>query len=74
MVELHVAGGTVRDVDGLEWIDDDHGPEPLGEVWQIFAAVAARAKNLKAVVYECERNPAEEVLGNFARIRRVLEP
>ena len=72
VVELHVAGGTVRDTDGLAWIDDDHRPEPLEETWAIFEHIAARAKNLKAVVYECERNSVEEVLDNFARIRRAV--
>ena len=53
-------------------VGDDHRPEPLDDTWQIFEAVAARATNLKAVVYECERNSVEEVLGNFARIRSLL--
>jgi uncharacterized protein len=72
VIEVHVAGGTVRDTEGLAWIDDDHRPEPLDDTWQIFEHVAARAKNLKAVVYECERNAVEEVIDNFARIRRAL--
>jgi uncharacterized protein (UPF0276 family) len=72
VVELHVAGGALRDTDGLAWIDDDHRPEPLEDTWTIFAHVAARAPNLKAVVYECERNPVEEVLENFARIRELV--
>jgi len=71
VVELHVAGGTPRATDGLAWIDDDHSPEPLPDTWQIFEHVAARAPNLKAVVYECERNAAHEVVDGFARIRRV---
>jgi len=72
VVELHVAGGSLREAEGLPWIDDDHRPEPLAETWRIFEHVAARAPNLKAVVYECERNSVEEVLANFARIRSQL--
>jgi uncharacterized protein len=72
VVELHVAGGTPRETDGFAWVDDDHGPEPLEDTWEIFRHVAARAPNLKAVVYECERNPVEDVLANFARIRALL--
>jgi len=72
VVEMHVAGGTVRETDGFEWVDDDHSPEPLSETWTIFEHAAARAPNLKAVVYECERNSAEEVLENFSRIRRIV--
>lgn len=68
VVECHVAGGTVRDVDGYPFIDDDHVPAVLPETWTIFAHVAARAPNLKAVVFECERNPLAACVRDFARI------
>jgi uncharacterized protein len=74
VVEMHVAGGVVRDSDGFAWIDDDHQPEPLADTWEIFEHVAAGAPNLKAVVYECEKNPAAEVVDNFRRIRAMLGP
>lgn len=69
VVELHVAGGSERDADGFAWIDDDHQPEPLADTWLLFEHIAARAPNLKAVVYECERNPPAQVVDNFRRIR-----
>ncbi|HEU5057792.1 MAG TPA: DUF692 family protein [Kofleriaceae bacterium] len=72
VVEMHVAGGVERDTDGFPWVEDDHQPEPLPDTWQIFEHVAARAPNLRAVVYECERNPPGEVTGNFRRIRHTL--
>ena len=72
VVEVHVAGGVLRDEDGFPWIDDDHQPEPLPDTWQIFEHVAARAPNLRAVVYECEKNPPAEVVENFRRIRTAL--
>lgn len=71
VVELHVAGGTERTTDGFPWVDDDHCPEPLPDTWEIFAHVVPRAGNLRAVVYECERNPAEAVIDNFAKIRQI---
>jgi len=75
VIEIHVAGGSERTVDGLAWVDDDHQPEPLADTWQIFEHVVDRTPNLRAVVYECERNPVEAVLGNFARLReRVPAP
>jgi uncharacterized protein (UPF0276 family) len=72
VVELHVAGGTERDTDGFRWIDDDHSPEPLADTWEIVRYVVPRAKNLKAVVYECERNAVEDVRDNFAKLRELL--
>lgn len=61
VVELHVAGGTVRDHQGLPWVDDDHGRDVLPDTWQIAEYLAARATHLKAVVIECERNPIDVV-------------
>ncbi len=74
VVELHVAGGAIVDVEGLPLVDDQHGPEPLPECWAIFDAVMAsgRARNLKAIVYECERNAADEVLPNFRRLNEAF--
>jgi uncharacterized protein len=72
VVELHVAGGTEIDVDGLALVDDSHAPEPLPDTWAIVEAVVPRAPNLKAIVYECERNPADLVLRNFARLNALF--
>jgi uncharacterized protein (UPF0276 family) len=71
IVEMHVAGGSERDHEGFAWIDDDHQPEPLPDTWQIFEHIAPRAPNLRAVVYECERNSPGTVVDNFRRIRAV---
>ena len=72
VVEVHVAGGVEKDSDGFAWVDDDHQPEPLPDTWDIFEEVAERAPNLRAVVYECEKNPPAEVVDNFRRIRQTL--
>lgn len=72
VVELHVAGGTEIDVDGLALVDDAHGPEPLADTWTIFEHVLPRAKNLRAIVYECERNPMASVVGGFERLHRAF--
>jgi len=72
VVELHVAGGTPVDVEGLTLVDDTHEPEPLPDTWSIFERVVRRAPNLRAVVYECERNPVDDVLHNFGRLNRAF--
>lgn len=68
VVEVHVAGGTARSTAGFAWVEDTHGTDVLSDTWRIFDAVVARAKNLKAVVFECERNANDGVLDGFARI------
>jgi len=68
IVELHVAGGTEHAHEGYAFIEDDHTPEVLPDTWRIFDHVVSRAPNLKAVVFECERNPLAACLPGFERI------
>ena len=73
VVEVHVAGATPFEQGGRTFYDDDHSPQPLEATWEIFDHVIAHAPNLRAVVYECERNRASEVLPVFERLRAALE-
>lgn len=72
VIELHVAGGRARSVEGLEWIEDDHGVEVLSDTWAIADAALARARNLRAIVVECERNSIAEVIPLFRRVQAML--
>jgi uncharacterized protein (UPF0276 family) len=69
VVEIHVAGGTPFASGGLTFVDDDHGTRILPETWQILEAVLPRARNLRAVVFECERNPADAVIPVFETLK-----
>ena len=69
VVEVHVAGGVERTTpDGFRFVEDAHGTDVLDDTWRIFDAVLARAHNLRAVVFECERNANTGVVDGFARI------
>jgi uncharacterized protein (UPF0276 family) len=68
VIELHVAGGSVRTVDGLDVVEDDHGPGVLDDTWALFEHACARATHLRAVVVECERNPIAAVAPIFERV------
>jgi uncharacterized protein len=72
VVELHIAGGRERIVDGLTWVEDDHGVEILPDTWAIARAAIARASNLRAIVVECERNSIPEVLPLFEAASELL--
>lgn len=74
VVELHIAGGSAREVQGLGWVDDDHGVQVLGDTWTIAAAAIERAVNLRAIVVECERNPIAAVAPIFARAADLAPP
>jgi uncharacterized protein len=72
IVELHVAGTTPQTHNGFVYWDDDHTPEVLDDTWEIFDWVAPRAANLKAVVFECERNALETVMAGFQRLAATV--
>jgi uncharacterized protein (UPF0276 family) len=72
VVELHVAGGAIVDVEGLSLVEDAHNPEPLPDTWQILETVLPKATRLRALVYECEKNATADVVENFARLNRIF--
>ncbi len=73
IVEMHVAGASFLTVDGLRIIEDDHNNRVLPETWQILDAVMPRASELRAVVFECERNPLSACLPGFERIAEAWQ-
>ena len=72
VVEIHVAGGTVKSVGGFEYVEDSHTPQPLAATWEILEYVLPRARNLKAVVYECEYNAIETTIPTFERLNAMF--
>jgi uncharacterized protein (UPF0276 family) len=72
VIEMHVAGGAYADVEGYAYIEDSHSPEPLPATWEILEYVVPRAKNLKAIVFECEHNQPEECQPVFERLNALF--
>jgi uncharacterized protein (UPF0276 family) len=72
IVEIHVAGGDAREHEGFPFVVDDHGPEVLPDTWTILDSVAPRAAELRAVVFECERNPLPRVVAGLNDLSRRL--
>ena len=72
IVEMHVAGASLLDIDGLSLVEDDHTVDVLPDTWTILEHVAPRAPSLRAVVFECERNALAATLPGFRRIADIL--
>lgn len=72
IVEMHVAGSQECELEGYRYYEDDHTPAVLDDTWRIFSEAAARASNLRAVVFECERNPTDACIPGFERIAEIL--
>jgi hypothetical protein len=73
VVEIHIAGGKRCEQGGFKWIEDDHTPDVLPETWEIAEYVLERAANLKAVVFECERNSLEACLPGLEKIAALMQ-
>ena len=73
IVELHIAGATTIDVDGLAIVEDDHTVDVLPDTWHILERVAPIAPTLKAIVFECERNTLERCLPGFTTILNTVK-
>jgi uncharacterized protein (UPF0276 family) len=71
IIEMHVAGGVERNIDGYAFVEDTHGTAVLEDTWRIYEHVVAHAPNLRAVVFECEHNANDGVVDGFARIERA---
>jgi uncharacterized protein (UPF0276 family) len=72
VVEMHVAGGSPAEIEGFLYIEDDHSPEPVAATWEILEHVIPKAKNLKAIVFECERNAPEQCVEGFTRLNSLF--
>ncbi|MFI5314534.1 MAG: DUF692 family multinuclear iron-containing protein [Myxococcota bacterium] len=72
VLEIHIAGGSEFEHAGRRFVDDGHGPTPIGDTWEILARALPKATRLRALVFECERNTAREVLPTFERLGREL--
>jgi uncharacterized protein (UPF0276 family) len=75
LVEIHVAGGgEVTSREGYVYLDDDHRAEIHPWVWKMLEFVLPRARNLKAIVYECEHNDLPSTLPTFRRLSEMFGP
>lgn len=73
VIELHMAGGARRTHQGLDYIEDDHNPHILPETWEIFDRCAHDLTELRAVIFECERNPLHRCRDALQELRRALD-
>ena len=74
VIEIHVAGSTLDEHDGLSFISDNHGLHVLPETWQIFEQACRRSTSVRAIALEGERNPLTQVLPIFQQIANVSRP
>jgi uncharacterized protein (UPF0276 family) len=73
VIELHMAGGARIHEATFSYIEDDHSPVILGETWEIFHHCAPQLTELRAVIFECERNPLERCKQPLSELKSALD-
>lgn len=72
VIELHIAGGRLRQAaDGPVYVDMHEAPV-LEESWRMLEALLPLLPNVKAVCYECEGRDGDTVLATLARLRETV--
>lgn len=72
VVEVHIAGGRLKEAaDGPIYVDA-HECTILEQTWQMFEAMLLELPNVKAVCYECEGVQESSVLATLKRIRKIV--
>jgi uncharacterized protein (UPF0276 family) len=73
VVEVHIAGGRLKEaVDGPIYVDA-HECTILDQTWSMLEAMLPELSNVKAVCYECEGVKESSVLTTLKRIRRLVK-
>lgn len=72
VIELHIAGGRIRQAEQGPVYIDAHEAEILDETWQMFEQLLPLLPNVKAVCYECEGVDANRVLSTLADVRKRI--
>lgn len=73
VVEVHIAGGRVKQADAGPVYIDAHECEIVGQTWRMFETMLPHLPNVKAVCYECENVNEHVVLDNLKRIRKLVK-
>ncbi len=72
VIELHIAGGRVKQAaDGPVYIDA-HEASILEVSWQMLETLLPLLPNVKALCYECEGVAAETVMTTLSRLQKLV--
>ena len=72
VIEVHIAGGRVKQTETGPVYVDAHECSIVDETWQMFAAMLPELPKVKAVCFECENVIEDTVLTTLKRIRKLV--
>ncbi len=72
VIEVHIAGGILKQTDNGPVYVDAHECDIQDEVWKMLETLLPHLPNVKAVCYECEGVDGDKVLSTLKRLRQAL--
>lgn len=72
VIEIHIAGGRVKQAEQGPIYIDAHEADILDEVWQMLEHLLPLLPNVKALCYECEGVDQAKVLSTLKRLRTLI--
>jgi uncharacterized protein len=73
VVEVHIAGGRLKEGNAGPIYVDAHECEIVEQTWKMFEDMLPLLPNVKAVCYECEGVNESTVLTTLNRIRKIVK-
>ena len=72
VIEVHIAGGRLKNAEDGPIYVDAHETTILNETWEMLDTMLPELPNVKAICYECEGVQESSVLPTLKKIRRVV--
>lgn len=71
--EMHLAGHTVKQIEGVELRIDDHGSAVCADVWQLYESVVARIGARPTLIeWDTDVPPLDVLLGEAAKANAIM--
>lgn len=72
VIEIHIAGGRIKDAEQGPIYIDAHEADILDEVWHMLEQLLPLLPNVKALCYECEGVAQPKVLDVLQRLEQLI--
>lgn len=73
VIEVHIAGGKIKQQDNQSIYIDAHESEIQIETWDMLKTMLPELPNVKAVCYECEGAKEKQVIQNLAKVKNAVK-
>lgn len=73
VIEVHIAGGKIKQQEQQNVYIDAHESEIQNETWDMLKTMLPKLPNVKAVCYECEGAKEKQVIDNLHKVKNAVK-